>query len=134
MSLQDDVNRVKRRGRKSVDDADDDRAYRLAKRRLDLLERRLRIYLSVTFVLLPFAYVLGSAIMGSFGVKTVNLNWFLLVPFMAAGIAFLFNVSLLDAFSLFGKVGTILSLLGQGMKQLDTGKGTPDGDDEEDAG
>jgi hypothetical protein len=134
MSLQDDVNRVKRRGRKSVDDADDDRAYRLAKRRLDLLERRLRIYLSVTFVLLPFAYVLGSAIMGSFGVKTVNLNWFLLVPFMAAGIAFLFNVSLLDAFSLFGKVGTILSLLGQGMKQLDTGKGIPDGDDEEDAG
>lgn len=134
MSLQDDVNRVKRRGRKAIDDDADDRAYRLAKRRLDLLQRRLRIYLSVTFVALPFGYLIGSAIAGSFGIETVSLNWFLLVPFMASGIAFLFNVSLLDAFSLFGKVGTFLSLLGQGMKQLDAGKEIADDGEEEDDG
>lgn len=130
MSLQDDVSRVKRR-RRSVDDEADEREYRAAKRRLELLERRIRITLSVMFVALPFLYVLASAVMASFGVATVQLNWFLLIPFMAAGIAFLFNVSLLDAFSLFGKVGTILSLVGQGMKQMDTERAEPE--DEEGA-
>lgn len=95
------------------DDAEEqeEREYRASMRRLKLLERRVKLALAALFITAPFLYLIGAAVAVGFGAHPAALPWPYLVPFIAAGLVFIFNFDLRDVLILFGNAGAVVAKL-----------------------
>lgn len=105
-------------------DEREEREYRAAMRRLKLLERRVKLGMASLFVAGPFCYVLVATIAAGFGAHPAALPWRLLIPFMACGLAIVFNLDLRDVLVLFGNLGAALA------QSAPRGRGRDDDDDD----
>jgi fatty acid desaturase len=92
-------------------DEQEEREYRAAMRRLKLLERRVKLALAALFITAPFVYLIGAAVAAGFGAHPADLPWPYLVPFIAAGLVFIFNFDLRDVLILFGNMGAAVAKL-----------------------
>lgn len=121
---------IPRRRKIPLDDEQAEREYKADMRRLALLQRRLRLYLSLLFVGGPFTYVMAATIAESFGATPADLNWVKIVPFTITGIVLIFGLDYRTAITLFGgffaNIGAALSKMGDVAQKV-----TKEGEEDE---
>lgn len=108
-------------------DEQDEREYRAALRRLKLVERRVKLWLAALFITAPFVYLIGAAVAAGFGASPAELPWPYLVPFIVAGLVFIFNLDLRDVLVLFGNIGTAMARFSETGRGAQPGAGDDEG-------
>ncbi len=88
-----------------VDEERAEREYKAALRELKILERKVKLIVAATLVLVPFLYVIGSAVAATFGHNPAELPWHFVIPCVALGLAVVLQADVRDVAAFFGGTG-----------------------------